>query len=170
MGSLMRLAVLCLMAPLLGAAPADPERPPTLVDGDHLSIEDHGQLWIARGHAMVGTSNVVMRADEIIYDPVRQRAVARGNAMMVSGLLVAIAEEIDVNVETVEATAINGQVLQKQNVTTEALIAAKTADELRRMGKTTVAISGEKIRRVGPNEFVVDGVSFAVAAVSAQIG
>jgi len=156
----MPVAVACLVATLLAATPANPENPPMLIDGDLLSIEEGGQRWVARGHAMAGSANVVLHGDEIVYEPLRQRAIARGNAMMVSGLLVAIADEIEVNIESVEATAVNGQVLQKANVTTEALIAAKTPDELRKLGKNTVAISGRKIRRVGPGEFLVDGVSF----------
>lgn len=161
MGSLMRLAVACLVGQLPAGTPSAPSEPaPTLIDADLLDIDTARQLWVGHGHAVLTTSAVKVQADELTYDPVHQHATARGHVTMVSGLMTAFADEVEVDVQSMDATVSGGRILEKRGVSPEALIAAKTPAELEKLGQNAVAMSGRHIKRLGPNHFDVDGLSF----------
>lgn len=128
---------------------------------DHVLYEPGTQLLTARGHAVLNSGASRLRADELTYDKARQVAVARGNVMLVSGLLAAVADVVTVNVGTQEATLEGGLFMQKQGVTPEALLAAKTPQELRDLGQTSMLMSGSHIQRTGPNTFRVEGFALA---------
>ncbi|HZA13796.1 MAG TPA: LPS-assembly protein LptD, partial [Myxococcaceae bacterium] len=131
-----------------------------MVEADQLFYELSGQTLIFRGHAVLRTAQMVVRADEVIYDQAEQRAQVRGNVMLVNGLLAAVADEVRVDMRTLEAQITGGLVLRKKNVTAEQLLEAKTPHELKKMGETVFVLSGSRIKRIGPNEFLVDDLSF----------
>ena len=118
------------------------------------------ETLIAKGHTVLQSEGVTLRADEIVYDQSVQKAWARGNVMFVSGLLVAVADEVSVDVRTLEANVKGGLFLRKKNVTEEQLLAARTPYELKKTGETELTITGNHIQRVGKNEFRVDELSF----------
>jgi LPS-assembly protein len=127
---------------------------------DQLLYEPAKETLIARGHTVLRTERMVVRADEIVYDQANQHALAKGNVMLVSGLLAAVADEVRVDVRTAEAQVQGGLLLRKKNVTPEQLLEAKTPHELKKMGETVFVLSGSRIKRIGPNEFLVDDLSF----------
>jgi LPS-assembly protein len=127
---------------------------------DQLLYEPSRQLLIARGHTVLRTEQATVRAEEVTYDQLNERAVARGNVMLVSGLFAAVADEVRLDVRTLEAEVDGGLFLKKRDVTPEQLLAARTADELKRVGQTVLTLTGRRIKRIGPNEFLVDGLSF----------
>ncbi|HEY8209207.1 MAG TPA: LPS assembly protein LptD [Myxococcaceae bacterium] len=127
---------------------------------DLLSYDDETQVITVRGHALLRTDRATLRADEIRYVRGEQRAVARGQVLLALGLMVAVAEEIDLDVRSLEATVTDGAFLQKRDVAPEALRAAETAEALRALGRTSLVIRGRRIQRLGPNHFAVDGISF----------
>ncbi|HLL55147.1 MAG TPA: LPS assembly protein LptD, partial [Myxococcaceae bacterium] len=127
---------------------------------DQLTYEPTRQVLVARGHAELSGGTMRLRADELTYDQRGERAVARGNVTFVSGLVVAIAEEVAVDLATQEATVKGGLFLQKSGVSPETLLRAQSADELKALGQTTVALSGASIRRLSQNEFEVEGLTF----------
>jgi LPS-assembly protein len=131
-----------------------------MLAADQLLYEPATETLIAHGHTVLRTERMVVRADEIVYDQANQRALAKGNVMLVSGLLAAVADEVRVDVRTLEAQVQGGLLLRKKNVTPEQLLEAKTPHELKKMGETVFVLSGSRIKRIGPNEFLVDDLSF----------
>lgn len=120
---------------------------------------EQGRL-IATGHAELRSGGVLLRADELTYNQETQKASARGNVMLVSGLMAAVADEVNVDLPSNEASVKGGLFMQKKGVTPEALLQARTPQELRELGETPLLISGTRIRRTGPNAFLVDDLAF----------
>lgn len=114
----------------------------------------------ARGHCELRSGPNVLRADEVTYSEATQVATATGNVMFVSGLMAAIADDVRVDLRSNEANVKGGLFMQKKGVTPEALQAARTPDELRKLGETPVLMSGTRIRRTGETAFSVDGLAF----------
>src|SRR5512140_254869 len=141
--------------------PELPEGQTAHLAAEQLQYEPGLQRYALRGHAVLSTQSLELRADALEYDAAAHRAVAHGQVTMVAeGGLVAVAEEIDVDLRTAEATVKGGLVMQKRGVSHEALLAAKTAAALEALGKTSAIIRGSRIRRTGPGQFEVDGLSF----------
>jgi LPS-assembly protein len=130
------------------------------VAADHVVIEPDRQLLTASGHTELRTAEVVLRADEVTYDQQAQTARAAGSVMFISGLFAAVADEVVVDLKSNEANVKGGLFMQKRGVTPEALRAAETPQQLRQMGETPVLISGTRIKRTGPNGFMVDDLAF----------
>ncbi|MGZ3461160.1 MAG: LPS-assembly protein LptD, partial [Archangium sp.] len=128
---------------------------------DYVLYEPGRQVLTARGHTVLRSGQVLLRADEVTYDQAHQVAVAKGNVMLISGMMAAVADEVSVDVRSLEANVKGGLFMQKKGVPPEALLAAKTPQELRALGETPVLLSGSRIKRTGPDSFQVDGLAFA---------
>jgi LPS-assembly protein len=131
------------------------------VAADYVVYEPDHQLLTARGHTELRTEGTLLRADEVTYDQGAQTAKASGSVMFVSGQFAAVAEEVIVDLKSNEANVKGGLFMQKRNVTAEALLAAETPEQLRKLGDTPVLISGTHIKRTSPNGFQVDDLSFS---------
>lgn len=128
---------------------------------DFLTYESDKQLLTARGHCELRTGEMLLRSDEVTYDETNQVATATGNVMFVGpDGMVAVADDVRVDIRSFVATLKGGLFMQKKGVTQEALLTAKTPQELRAMGETPIILSGSRIRRTGPNAFVVDDLAF----------
>jgi LPS-assembly protein len=127
---------------------------------DYVVYEPDQQLLTASGHAELRSGGVLLRADELTYNEGARKATARGNVMFVSGTMAAVADEVFVDLETNEANVKGGLFMQKRGISAQALLDAKTPQELRALGETPMLISGTRIKRVGPNAFVVDDLAF----------
>jgi len=130
------------------------------LSADLLTYEPERQVLIARGHAVLKSADSVLRADELTYDQRQDRAEAKGHVLFVSGLTAAIAESLSVDLAAQEATVQGGLFLQKKGVSPEKLKEAKTAEALKALGETTVALTGQRIQRIGPDNYAVEGISF----------
>jgi LPS-assembly protein len=127
---------------------------------DYVLYEPERQLLTARGHTELRTAEMVLRADEVTYDQGAQTARASGNVMFVNGQFAAVADDVAIDLRSFEANVKGGLFMQKRNVTVEALRSAETPQQLREMGETPVLISGTRIKRTGPNSFMVDDLAF----------
>ncbi len=128
---------------------------------EQLVYEPSKQLLTLKGNTLLKTEQLTLRADELIYDQQAQRATARGKVMLVAqGTIVAVADEISVDIKTLEATVKGGLFMQKRNVDVATLLAAKTPEELKALGENLITLSGERIRKTGEKQFTVDGISF----------
>ncbi len=128
---------------------------------DFVAYEADKQVLTARGHCELRTGEMLLRADEVTYDEGAQVATASGNVMFVGpGGMAAVADSVRVDIRSFEANLQGGLFMQKRGVTQEAMLTAKTPQELRAMGETPVILSGTRIRRTGPNSFVVDDLAF----------
>ena len=128
---------------------------------DFVAYEADKQVLTARGHCELRTGDMLLRADEVTYDEAGQVATATGNVMFVGpGGMAAVADSVRVDIRTFEANLEGGLFMQKRGVTLEAMLSAKTPQELRAMGETPVILSGTRIRRTGAQSFVVDDLAF----------
>lgn len=128
---------------------------------EQLLYDPTNQSLVLRGNTLLKTEGLTLRADELTYDQKTERAAARGKVMLVArGGIVAVADEITVDIKSLEATVKGGLFMQKRGVEEAALLAAKTPDELKRLGENVVTLSGERIRKTGDQEFTVDGIAF----------
>ncbi|MFP2910027.1 LPS-assembly protein LptD [Pyxidicoccus sp. 3LFB2] len=128
---------------------------------DFVAYEADKQVLTARGHCELRTGDMLLRADEVTYDEAGQVATATGNVMFVGpGGMAAVADSVRVDIRSFEANLQGGLFMQKRGVTLEAMLSAKTPQELRAMGETPVILSGTRIRRTGPQSFVVDDLAF----------
>jgi LPS-assembly protein len=128
---------------------------------DFVAYEADKQVLTARGHCELRTGDMLLRADEVTYDEAGQVATATGNVMFVGpGGMAAVADSVRVDMRSFEANLTGGLFMQKRGVTLEAMLAAKTPQELRAMGETPVILSGTRIRRTGEQSFVVDDLAF----------
>lgn len=128
---------------------------------DFVAYEADKQVLTARGHCELRTGDMLLRADEVTYDEAGQVATATGNVMFVGpGGMAAVADSVRVDIRSFEANLTGGLFMQKRGVTLEAMLSAKTPQELRAMGETPVILSGTRIRRTGPQSFVVDDLAF----------
>jgi LPS-assembly protein len=152
------VAIVAAQAPV--SAQGNPDDQMVHVTADELTYDKSGDLLIARGHAILRTSKVSMWADEMQYDRAHQHAWARGNVMMVSGFTTAVGDEVEADLQTDEVTIKGGLLLQKRNVKPELLAGATTPEQLKRMGQTTLIMTGDYIKRVEPDHFDVKHLSF----------
>ncbi|HVE86010.1 MAG TPA: LPS assembly protein LptD [Myxococcales bacterium] len=130
------------------------------VDADRLTSDAEAQVVTAGGHAVLRTDRAVLRADEITYDQATGRAVARGHVTLAVGLIAAVADGVDLDVETLEAELDGALLMQKRNVAPEALRDAATPEALKAAGETALALRGKRLRQLGPNHFEAEGLSF----------
>ncbi|HSP78984.1 MAG TPA: LPS assembly protein LptD, partial [Myxococcaceae bacterium] len=162
------MSLLLPVAVLLVAAQSPLSTPLELPTGetaeltaDYVLYEPGRQVLTARGHTLLRSGQVLLRADELTIDRQREVAVARGNVMLVGGMTAAVADEMTVDLQSQEASVKGGVFMQKRGVSPEALLAARTPQELRELGETPVLLSGTRIKRLGEESFVVDAAAFA---------
>lgn len=156
----MTVALLCLGQIPLSTEAQLPTGEKVNISADQLLYDAAKQVVVVRGHTRLSTDKLVLRADEIVYDQAAEKATAKGNVMFVSGLLAAVADEVNVDIKSLEANVKGGLFMQKKGVAPEALLQAKTPDELRLMGETVALITGTRIKRTGDNSFLVDDLAF----------
>jgi len=149
------LGQLPLPAPLPTPAPDE-----TGLRSDTLDIDESTGVWHPKGHVVLKTPTIEVRADEMSYYPDEQRVKARGNAVMFQQSLVGFADEMDVLLATGEATLVGGTLLQKRNVSPQALLQATSRQQLELLGQTTMSVKGRHVQRIGPDHFLVDEIEF----------
>jgi LPS-assembly protein len=132
----------------------------TAATSKKLDIDERTGTWHLKTDAVLNTGPIEIRADEMWFDPAEQRAIARGHVILFQENIVAFADEMNVQLTTGEADLVGGTVLQKRNVSPQALLKAKTREELEKLGQTTMSVTGRHVRRLGPDHFSVDGIAF----------
>jgi LPS-assembly protein len=167
----MQVSLLLVLAQLPFTTPSGADLPPgerVQLDADHLTYEPSLQQVTARGDALLRTDQLQVRADEVSYSQLDQRAVARGRVMLVMERLAAVADEVSVDVRSLQADVAGGLVMQKEGVDPALLREARTPEELRALGDTSLALAGTRIRKLGPGRFAVDGLSFTPCHCKSQ--
>lgn len=133
---------------------------------DRLVYEHSKRTLSASGNAVLRVEGATLRADEILYDQRLQLATARGTVRLVTsvnGLYAALANAVAVRLEDGEVEEVfidEGVVLQKKDVTAQALLDAKTREEVREIGTTTITLSGTHLQRRGDSEWTVQKLAF----------
>src|SRR5215472_1303523 len=137
-----------------------PAQDETGLRSDSLEIDESTGVWHPKGHVVLKTPTIEVRADEMSYYPDEQRLKARGNAVMFQESLVGFADEMDVLLVTGEATLVGGTMLQKRNVSSQALLQATSRQQLEQLGQTTMSVKGRHVQRIAADHFLVDGIEF----------
>ncbi|MGQ0504445.1 MAG: hypothetical protein ACT4TC_03930, partial [Myxococcaceae bacterium] len=137
-----------------------PSEPPVTFGGDesHGAVNDEQITLI--GNAFVSNGSVTVRGDKIYFDRKRQVAFAKGHVLLVSNQLTGIADEMDVRMDTSEAEVRGGLFMQKAGVSEEQLLEAKTQEELKALGKTTMTLKATHVQRLARDHFLLDGLKF----------
>ena len=133
------------------------------VDGDQLSYDADAKRWTVEGHALLVRGGLQIRADRLTYDETGHHLQASGHVLLVNGLFAGVAEKIDADVthpDAFEASLEHFTGWQKRAVTTEALAAAKSAEQLQHLGTAMLVLTGKHLKRIGPDRFEVDDLSF----------
>jgi LPS-assembly protein len=158
-------AVVALAA--MGQTPPATSAPPPAdalqVEGDWLGYDTAAQVATMRGHALLRRGPLLVRADELVYDQVYQHVLAKGHVMLVQGLFAAVADELDADVQDPQRLEAGGKRMtgwQKQKVTADRLLQAKTQEELRGLGQSMLTMSGSHLRRVAEDEYEVNDLAF----------
>lgn len=118
------------------------------------------ERWTAIGRVVLRSPELHVRADELIWDEAQRRVTARGNVLVVQEGYVAVAEEIEVEVETNRVRLVDGMIVGKSRISRAALEAATSREALLSLGRNELAIRGERITRVSQDHFQVEGLSF----------
>lgn len=157
----MQAALLLVLAQLPLAAEIDlPSGDRIQLSADHLTYEPTQQRVTVRGNTVLRTDRLLVRAEEVTYSQLDRRAVARGRVMVVMGLWAAVADEVSVDVRSLDAEVVGGLFMQKKNVDPAVLLDATTPEALKELGDTALTVTGKRIRKLGPDRFEVDGLSF----------
>ncbi|MBI3180789.1 MAG: LPS assembly protein LptD [Myxococcales bacterium] len=136
------------------------------LSADRLIYEPGKQLLTAKGNAELTAEGVSLRAEEVIYDQASQLVTARGRvalAVAQGGTYAVVAESIRVRIEGAEVREIfveSGRVMEKRGVPAQALLAARTPEELASLGTSSLVLSGTHLKRAGPSRWDIDGLSF----------
>ncbi len=149
-----------LTALLLAALAQAPEGTRFSTESQSARYDASGEIATLTGDALVRSERLSVRADEIVYDQRQGTARARGNVLLVSGQLAGVADELEVDLNGDEVRARGGLFMQKTGISEPELQAVRTPQGLKEAGVTTLTVSGERLERLGPNRFLVDGLSF----------
>jgi len=158
--SLVGLALALIAAGQVPGPPPPAEESQTAVTSDKLDIDERTGKWHLTDKVLLNTGAIEIRTDEMWFDPAEQRAIGRGHVILFQENIVAFADEMDVKLTTGEADLVGGTVLQKRNVSAQALRQAKTREQLEKLGQTTMSVTGRHVRRLGPDHYSVDGIAF----------
>lgn len=133
---------------------------------ERLVHDDARKITSAEGNADLTAGNAAMHADRITWDESAEAATASGNVTLriaKNGLLAVIADVVTVRMtgdEVSEVFVYDGVALRKKNVTPQALLAARTPDEVRAAGNTTMSMTASHLVRQGDDEWVIEDLGF----------
>src|SRR5579863_7881965 len=113
------------------------------VTGDRLDYGTESGVVTIHGNAQLRKGALTVRADELTYDERREYATAKGHVMLTHGLFAAVADALEADMHSPDQFEASGAKIvawQKRGVTPEQLAAAKTQQELKKMGQSMLKI------------------------------
>ena len=156
-------AALLLASQVLAAEP----KPVTVtLDAERIIHDGARKLTTAEGNAELVASNAAMHADQITWDETAQGATASGHVTLrlaKNGLLAVVADVVSVRVQGDEVQEIfiyDGLVMRKKGTTPAALLAARTQDEVRAIGGTTMTMTTSHMQKESDGSWRIDELSF----------
>ncbi|MEN9797524.1 MAG: hypothetical protein RL653_1220 [Pseudomonadota bacterium] len=131
-----------------------------LAAADRVAWSEDGQRLEARGAVELVSDSLTVRSDALDYDVGSGEVVARGHVLFVSFPYLGVADEARVDAEGKEAHFKGALFFRKSGVTESALRAARTLDDVRRLGQTELMVSGSAARRLAADTWEVEDVAF----------
>lgn len=132
---------------------------PLTLTADMLRYQTDTGRVEADGHVELKGQGVTVRAQHMTYDT-RSRRVTAEHALIVRGETVGVADAVQLDLDTDDATLEGGLFVQKKGVSVDELVQAQSADALLGAGKNQLALRGVRIRRVSERELEVEHLSF----------
>lgn len=133
---------------------------------ERLLHDDARKVTTAEGDAELTAEGAAMHADRITWDEGAQAATASGNVtlrLVRRGLMAIVADVVTVRMngdEISEVYLYDGLAMRKKGLTAAQLLAARTPDEVRAAGSTTMTMNANHLVREGDDEWVVDDLGF----------
>ncbi|MDP1828405.1 MAG: LPS assembly protein LptD [Archangium sp.] len=135
---------------------ASPETAEIQLTAERLLHDGKQDLTTAEGRAKLVTEGAAIDADRIVYDRNRSIATATGHvvARIAQGGKIAIIADLmtvrlDEQQQVREVFLFDGQAISKKDLTTEALLAADTAEKVEKVGGTQALLQGNHLVRDG---------------------
>jgi LPS-assembly protein len=134
--------------------------PPRTVESsaDRLVFTPSSRALQLLGNARLFAPGLLLRADEIDYDPETDRAQARDRVVFSSGLLGGTALALDVDVGKQAGVFEGATLYQKSHTTPEALAKVRTPTQMRLLGRNEITLRADVVRRLAPETFEAEGV------------
>lgn len=140
---------------------ATPETAEVQLTAERVLHDGQRELTTAEGRAQLIAEHMAIDAERIVYDKVRRVVTAAGKvvARLTQGGKIAVVADVltlrlDEAHEVKEVFLYDGQAISKKDVTGAALLAARTAEEVEKVGATQALLQG--------NHLVRDGSSWTV--------
>ena len=130
------------------------------VGADHVQYNTDQHTLRATGHARLRTKRASLKADVVDYDQQTAVAHASGHVVMVTDLTAAVADEVTLNLDTLDTQIEKGLVFQKKGVLPDALRSADSAEAVEKLGVTTLAMRGTHFERRSEQEYRVSKLDF----------
>lgn len=133
---------------------------------ERLVHDDARKVTTAEGTAELLAANAALSADRITWDEAAGAATASGNVALrlaKNGLLAVVADVVTVRMtgdDVSEVYVYDGVALRKKNTTAAALFAAKTPDQVRATGTTTMSMTATHLTRTDDDTWVIDDLGF----------
>lgn len=135
---------------------ASPETVEIQLTAERLLHDGKKELTTAEGRAKLVTEGAAIDADRIVYDRNRSLATATGHvvARIAQGGKIAIVADLmtvrlDEQQQVREVFLFDGQAIAKKDLSTEALLAADTAEKVEKVGGTQALLQGNHLVRDG---------------------
>lgn len=158
----MTWAALPLAALITAASPTQT----VTLNAERLLHDSARKLTTAEGAAELTASNAAMNGDRITWDENAQGATAVGHVtlrLVKGGLIGIVADVVSVRVEGDEVAEVfvyDGLALRKKGLSPEQLLAAKTQDEVRTVGGTSMTMSTSHLMRQDDGTWRIDELTF----------
>jgi LPS-assembly protein len=136
--------------------------PSVELTAERLIHDDKRKISTAEGDAQLHAHDAAMSAERITYDENAKGATATGHVTLRltrKGLMAVVADVVSVKLEGDEVTEVfvyDGIALRKRNVTPQQLLNAKTQDEVRAIGSTTMSMTAGHLKRDENDAWVVE--------------
>lgn len=150
MGAPALLALLCVAQASSGRG--------VQASADLLTITPSTRAWVFSGHATLRSQDLVLRADEIGYDPDAERARAQGNVVFSSGLFGGTATGLDLDLAHETGLFQGATLYAKSRAKPAEIAAARTPAQMHLVGKNDLTLRADELHRLGNERFDARGL------------
>jgi len=154
------MALLCLVLCASLSAPLQLGGSAAIATADRLAWSEDGQTLEASGGVEWVQGPLTVRADSLHYDARSGRATARGHVLFLSFPYLGVADEAELSGDGAEARFKGALFFRKSGISAEALRGLRTLDDVRRLGKTELVVTGRVARRLAADRWEVEDVAF----------
>ncbi len=154
------LALFSVLAQIADERPEDEVR----VSADEAEARPSTRQVELRGHARLEVRSLRLAADRITYDDQTGIAVAEGNVLLAEGALAAAAARVTLGLPELSLAVDDGALFEKVLPPGVDPIETGSRSALESLGRNALTLRGERLVRLGPRRYAVDGIRFTPCA------